>query len=153
MPLNPQVRAFIEQLKAAIPANAPKPWQLTPQQAREHSERFFAPFNAGGPRMKEVRDLRVPGRRGELRARLYVPGDARAPSQGVVRAGPQEDREACGERRPHRRLFGQQGEQEQQDTKLVATRDDGEKGSSDEHAGQSLAGKTERPTGELEDWG
>ena len=77
MPLNPQVSAFIEQLKAAIPANAPKPWQLTPQQAREHSERFFAPFNAGGPRMQEVRDLRVPGRRGEIRARLYVPGARR----------------------------------------------------------------------------
>src|SRR5438105_14076496 len=84
MPLNPQVRAFIEQLKAAIPANAPKMWQLTPQQAREHSERFFAPFNAGGPRMEEARDLRVPGRRGELRARLYVPGDASAPSPGLL---------------------------------------------------------------------
>jgi acetyl esterase len=84
MPLNPQVRAFIEQLKASIPANAPKMWQLTPQQAREHSERFFAPFNAGGPRMKEVRNLQVPSRRGDLSARLYVPDEARAPSPGLL---------------------------------------------------------------------
>src|SRR5204863_8405431 len=47
----------------------------------------------------------------------------------------------------------QQGEQEQEGAKLIAARDDGEKGSSDERAGQSLAGKTERPTGELEDRG
>jgi acetyl esterase len=84
MPLNPQVRAFIEQLKAAIPANAPKPWQLTPHQARERTERFFAPFNAGGPRMREVRDLGVPGRRGDRRARLYVPANASAPSPGLL---------------------------------------------------------------------
>ena len=84
MPLNPQVRAFIEQLKASVPANAPKMWQLTPQQAREQSERFFAPFNAGGPRMRETRDLGVPGRRGSVRARLYVPGDAATSSPGLL---------------------------------------------------------------------
>lgn len=84
MPLNPQVRAFIEQLKASIPASAPKLWQLTPEQAREQSERFFAPFNAGGPRMKEVRDLRVPGRRADVRARLYVPIDTASSSPGLL---------------------------------------------------------------------
>jgi hypothetical protein len=38
-------------------------WQLTPAQARGQSERFFAPFNAGGPQMAEVRDVQVAGRR------------------------------------------------------------------------------------------
>jgi acetyl esterase/lipase len=82
--VNPQVRAFIEMLKATIPADAPKMWQLTPQQAREQSERFFAPFNGGGPQMAEVRDLHLPGRAGEIRARLYVPRDAPAASPGLL---------------------------------------------------------------------
>ena len=82
--MNPQVRAFVEMLKATIPADAPKMWQLTPQQAREQSERFFAPFNAGGPQMAEGRDLRVPGRVGEIPARLYVPRNAAAASPGLL---------------------------------------------------------------------
>jgi hypothetical protein len=40
--MNPQIRAFIEMLKATIPADTPKLWQLTPPQAREQGERFFA---------------------------------------------------------------------------------------------------------------
>jgi acetyl esterase len=82
--VNPQVRSFIEKLAAAIPADAPKMWQLTPPQAREQSERFFAPFNGGGPQMAEVRDLHLPGRRGEIRARLYVPGNAALASPGLL---------------------------------------------------------------------
>ena len=74
--MNPQIRAFIEMLKANTPADAPKMWQLTPQQAREQSARFYAPFNEGGPEAAEVRDLRVPGRRGSIPARLYVPRSA-----------------------------------------------------------------------------
>src|SRR3954462_3268456 len=80
--MNPQVLAFIEMLEANIPADTPKMWELTPAQAREQSERFFAPFNAGGPRMAELRDLRVSTRRGEGPARLYVPRDVAAPSRG-----------------------------------------------------------------------
>src|SRR5438445_3259870 len=71
-------------LKASIPADAPRMWQLTPQQAREQSERFFAPFNGGGPQMAEVRDLRVPGRGGKIRARLYVPGNLAVASPGLL---------------------------------------------------------------------
>ena len=84
MSVNPQISAFIEMLKATIPADAPKMWQLTPQQAREQSERFFAPFNGGGPEMAEVRDLRVPGRGGKIRARLYVPRDVAVASPGLL---------------------------------------------------------------------
>jgi acetyl esterase len=82
--LNEQVRAFLEKLKAAIPADAPKMWQLTPAEAREQSERFFAPFNAGGPQMAEVRELRVPGRRGPRPARLYVPQAVPQPAPGLL---------------------------------------------------------------------
>ncbi|HEY6910697.1 MAG TPA: alpha/beta hydrolase [Myxococcales bacterium] len=82
--MNPQVVAFIEMLKNTIPADTPKMWQLTPAQAREQSERFFAPFNAGGPQMAEVREMRVAARRGEIPARLYVPKGAQAASRGML---------------------------------------------------------------------
>jgi acetyl esterase len=82
--VNPQVRALIEMLKASIPPDAPKMWQLTPAQAREQAERFFAPFNRGGPEMAEVRDVRPEGRRGAIPARLYVPRGATAPSAGLL---------------------------------------------------------------------
>src|SRR5260370_883236 len=70
-------------LKASIRADTPKMWQLTPPQARGQSERFFAPFNAGGPQMAEVRDIQVPGRRG-LSSRLHVPLNAAATSPGLL---------------------------------------------------------------------
>lgn len=82
--MNSQIRAFIDMLKATIPPETPKMWQLTPPQAREQSERFFAPFNGGGPQMAEVRDLRVPGRRGKIRARLYVPRNIAVASPGLL---------------------------------------------------------------------
>ncbi len=84
--MHPQVRAFIEMLKANIPADAPKMWQLTPQQAREQNERFYAPFNEGGPQAAEVRDLRFPGRRSAIPARLYVPRGAAALRKAGVSA-------------------------------------------------------------------
>jgi len=82
--MHPQVRAFIEMLKANTPADAPKIWQLTPEQARKDSELFWAPFNKGGPKPAEVRELPVPGRRGAIPARLYVPDGADAPSPGLL---------------------------------------------------------------------
>ena len=82
--MNPQVRAFIEMLKASIPLNAPKIWQLTPEQARKDSELFWALFNKGGPKPAEVRELRIPGRRGGIPARLYVPDGAGALSPGLL---------------------------------------------------------------------
>src|SRR5260370_20502497 len=81
--VDPQIRAFIETLKATIPADTPKMWQLTPPQAREQSERFFAPFNAGGPPMAEVRDVQGFGRRA-LSSPLHVPRNAAAPSPRLL---------------------------------------------------------------------
>ena len=82
--MNPQIGKFIEMLKATIPADTPKMWQLTPAQARGQSERFFAPFNAGGPQMAEVRDVQVAGRRRGISSRLYVLRNAAALSPGLL---------------------------------------------------------------------
>ncbi len=82
--MDEQVRNFIEMLKAAIPPDTPKMWQLTPPQARAQSELFFAGFNQGGPRMKEARDLQLPGRRGPISARVYVPANAATPSPALL---------------------------------------------------------------------
>jgi len=82
--VNPQVREFVEMLRATIPPDAPRLWELSPAEARQQSERFFAPFNAGGPQMAEARDLRVPGPRGDVPARLSVPRGAAGPSPGLL---------------------------------------------------------------------
>lgn len=82
--MHPQIRALIEMLKENVPADAPKLWQLTPEQARQESEHFWVPFNEGGPRLAVVRDIRVPGRRGDIPARLYVPNEAAALSAGML---------------------------------------------------------------------
>jgi len=82
--VNRQVREFVEMLKATIPPDAPKLWQLTPAEARQQSERFFATFNTGGPQMAEALDLRVPGPRGDVPARLFVPCGAAKTSPGLL---------------------------------------------------------------------
>jgi acetyl esterase len=82
--MHPQVREFIEKLEGSIPADTPKIWQLTPEQARKNREHFWEPFNEGGPKIAEVRDLRVAGRRGGIPARLYVPDGAEAVSPGLL---------------------------------------------------------------------
>ncbi len=76
--MNPQIGKFIEMLKATIPADTPKMWQLTPAQAREQSERFFAPFNAGGPQMARCATSRSPAgaaafRRGSMSRATRLP--------------------------------------------------------------------------------
>ena len=82
--MDPQIRAFVEMLRTTTPPDAPRMWQLTPAQAREQAERFFAPFNQGGPQMREVRAMEIPGRRGAVPARLYVPGEASEPGPGLL---------------------------------------------------------------------
>jgi acetyl esterase len=82
--VDPQVERLIAMLKAATPADAPKMWQLTVADARARSELFFALFNEGGPAMAEVRTVAVPGRRGAIRARLYVPHGIATTSPGLL---------------------------------------------------------------------
>jgi acetyl esterase len=82
--MNAQVAALIEMLRAAVVPGVPRLWEVSPVEARQLSSRFFAPLNVGGPAMTETRDLTVPGRRGPIRARLYVPVGAGTPSPGLL---------------------------------------------------------------------
>ena len=82
--MNPQVLALIQMLKAATPPDAPRMWQLSPAEARAQSNRFFAALNHGGPDVAETRDVTIPGRRGDIRARLYVPHDAAPTTPGLL---------------------------------------------------------------------
>jgi len=82
--VNPQVAALIESLEAAIPPGAPRLWELPAAVARQAADAFFAAFNAGGPDMAETREVTIPGPRGPVPARLYVPQEAEAPSAGLL---------------------------------------------------------------------
>src|SRR5687768_13026631 len=82
--MNAQVAALLQILKAATPPGAPRLWQLSPAEARAQSNRFFAPMNAGGPAVAEAGDVSIPGRRGAVRARLYVPHGAPAITPGLL---------------------------------------------------------------------
>src|SRR5439155_14600907 len=74
--MNAQVQQLIAMMRAAIPPDAPRMWQLPAAEARARGDAFFAMLNHGGPEMAERRDLTVPGRRGAIPARLYVPSTA-----------------------------------------------------------------------------
>ena len=82
--MNPQIASLLAMLKAVTPPDAPRMWQLTPAQARTGSTAFFSMFNGGGPTVAETRDVSVPGRRGAIRARLYVPHGAASTSPGML---------------------------------------------------------------------
>jgi acetyl esterase/lipase len=76
--MNSQVQDLIAMMRAAVPPDAPRMWQLPVDEARRRGDAFFAMLNHGGPEMAECRDLTVPGRRGPIPARLYVPQGAGA---------------------------------------------------------------------------
>jgi acetyl esterase len=82
--VNQQIVSLIQMLKAATPPDAPRLWQLSPTAAREQSTRFFAPLNTGGPTVAETREITIPGRLGEIPARLYVPHGAALTTPGLL---------------------------------------------------------------------
>jgi acetyl esterase len=82
--MNAEVRNLIAMMRAAVPADAPRMWQLPVAEARARGDAFFAILNHGGPEMKERRDLTLPGRRGPVPARLYVPRTAARTSPGLL---------------------------------------------------------------------
>ena len=82
--MNQQIVSLIQTLKAATPPDAPRLWQLSAPAAREQSARFFAPLNKGGPTVAETRELTIPGRRGDIPARLYVPHGAAPTTPGLL---------------------------------------------------------------------
>jgi acetyl esterase len=76
--MNAEVQSLIAMMRAAVPPDAPRMWELPVAEARRRGDAFFAILNQGGPTMKERRDLTIPGRRGSIPARLYVPSNAGA---------------------------------------------------------------------------
>ena len=82
--MDPQVKRLIEMLKAVQVEGTPKLWELSPVEARRSADAMFALFNDGGPRMAETRDIEIPARHGDVRARLYVPEHARRSSAGLL---------------------------------------------------------------------
>jgi acetyl esterase len=82
--MNAEVQNLIAMMRAAVPPDAPRMWQLPVAEARRRGDAFFAILNHGGPEMQERRDLTVPGRRGAVSARLYVPHNAGARSAGLL---------------------------------------------------------------------
>lgn len=82
--MHPQVEQLIAMLRAAIPPGAPRLWQLPAAQGRMFADAFMQLRNEGGPAMAERRGLAIPGRRGAISARLYVPPGAGAVSPGVL---------------------------------------------------------------------
>src|SRR5438105_14277676 len=82
--MNAQVEQLIAMMRAAIPPDAPRMWQLPAAEARARGDAFFGMLNRGGPEMAERRDLTVPARRGAIAARLYVPRNVDATSPGLL---------------------------------------------------------------------
>jgi acetyl esterase len=82
--MNAQMQNLIAMMRAAVPPDAPRLWQLPAAEARQHGDAFFTMLNHGGPEMAERRELTVPGRRGAIPARLYVPRNASPISPGLL---------------------------------------------------------------------
>ena len=83
--MDPQVSQLVEMLKAAQAPGVPRLWELPPAVARHGADTMFKTmFNAGGPAMAETREIEIPGRRGAIPARLYVPEGAGARSPGLL---------------------------------------------------------------------
>lgn len=83
--MDPQVGKLIEMFKAAQAPGIPRIWELPPALARQGAEAMFKTmFNAGGPEMAETRDIEIPGRRGAVRGRLYVPPGVGERSPGLL---------------------------------------------------------------------
>ena len=83
--MNPQVDRLIQMLAALQAQGAPRLWELPPDVARRAADAMFvSTWNGGGPEMAEVRAIEIPGRRGAVPARLYVPQGAGRRSGGLL---------------------------------------------------------------------
>ena len=83
--MNPQVERLVEMLRSIQPQGAPRLWELPPDAARRAADAMFVSmFNSGGPEMAETREVEIPGRRGVVSARLYVPNAAGRTSGGLL---------------------------------------------------------------------
>ncbi len=82
--MNPEVQKLIAMMSAAVPADAPRMWELPVAEARRRGDAFLTMLNHGGPEMAERRALTVPGRRGAIPARLYVPANVKGEAPGLL---------------------------------------------------------------------
>ena len=83
--MDPQVKRLIEMLKTIQVEGAPRRWELPPEVARRAADTMLAStFNEGGPTMAETLAIEVPGRRGAIPARLYVPEGVSDASPGLL---------------------------------------------------------------------
>ncbi|MFO0953235.1 MAG: alpha/beta hydrolase [Isosphaeraceae bacterium] len=80
MPLDPQVKTFLDQLAAAA---IPPVETLSPREARLQMEAGTLMLGRL-PEVGRVQDVSIPGPAGPLRARLTVPAEAATPSPAVV---------------------------------------------------------------------
>lgn len=69
MPLDPQAKAFLDQMAAL---NLPPRWTITPEQARQQYEARIA-MQPPGEEVARVEDHTVPGPAGEIPVRVYTP--------------------------------------------------------------------------------
>jgi acetyl esterase len=77
MPLDPQARAFLDQMAAL---NLPPRWAMTPQEARDQYEASIAALPPGEP-VARVEDRVVPSPAGAIPVRVYTPqGDGTRPA-------------------------------------------------------------------------
>ena len=83
--MNLQVAQLIGMLKSMQAAGVPRLWELPPDVARKAADSMFkSVFNDGGPAMTETREVQIPGRRGAIPARLYVPPGVGGRSPGLL---------------------------------------------------------------------
>jgi acetyl esterase len=81
MPLDPQVVAVLERIRAA---GNPEYWQMTPQQARDWHNRKAAILDVAPLPVARIEDRRIPGPGGEIPLRIYTPREAAVPSPVLV---------------------------------------------------------------------
>ena len=83
--MDPQVERLVEMLRALQVEGGPRLWELPPEVARGVADSMLTSmFNDGGPKMAETCQISVPGRRGAIAGRLYVPEGAPKMSPGIV---------------------------------------------------------------------
>lgn len=70
MPLDPQIKAFIDQ---AASSGAPPLSSLTPKQARAGFRTLFENFGGTPPPVAKSEDRAIPGRAGDIGLRIYTP--------------------------------------------------------------------------------
>ena len=83
MPLDPQIRDFLDLLARDPPA--PPFTEVSPDEGRRNFDRMRRATAGARVEVGAVEDLILPGPGGDLRARLYVPvGDGARPTPGLV---------------------------------------------------------------------